>query len=135
MSEPSDTEDLLAVLRLIAERAGKVILGYYVEAEEIEVRSRSVTNDEAREQLDVIQGEAEARKKERDFEQSHATAMREREARFVKNCEIARENLRILQTNARVKTKDDQGREVYLGEDQLNARTARAQANIEKYCE
>jgi 3'(2'), 5'-bisphosphate nucleotidase len=33
-------EDILAVLRLIAERAGKVILAYYVEGEEIEVRSK-----------------------------------------------------------------------------------------------
>ena len=35
-------DDLLAVLKLIAERAGKVILGYYVEAEEIEVDRKSV---------------------------------------------------------------------------------------------
>ncbi len=33
-------EDLLAALRLIAERAGKVILGYYVEGGEIEVRRK-----------------------------------------------------------------------------------------------
>lgn len=37
----TDTDDLLAVLRMIAERAGKVILGYYAEAEEIEVREKS----------------------------------------------------------------------------------------------
>jgi 3'(2'), 5'-bisphosphate nucleotidase len=40
MNQPSETEDLLSVLRLIAERAGKVILGYYVEGEEIEVRHK-----------------------------------------------------------------------------------------------
>lgn len=33
-------EDLLAALRLVAERAGKIILGYYVEEAEIEVRSK-----------------------------------------------------------------------------------------------
>ena len=37
----SDREALLAVLRLIAERAGKEILAYYVEAEEIEVRHKA----------------------------------------------------------------------------------------------
>ena len=31
--DEAGAEDILAVLRLIAERAGKVILGYYVEAE------------------------------------------------------------------------------------------------------
>jgi 3'(2'), 5'-bisphosphate nucleotidase len=35
-----EDEDLLTVLRLIAERAGKVILAYYVEAEKIEVRAK-----------------------------------------------------------------------------------------------
>ncbi len=33
-------EDILSVLRLIAERAGKVILAYYVEGEDIEVREK-----------------------------------------------------------------------------------------------
>lgn len=36
-----DTADLLAVLKLIAERAGKVILAYYAEAEDIEVTRKS----------------------------------------------------------------------------------------------
>src|SRR3546814_16692950 len=35
--DEAGAEDILAVLRLIAERAGKIILAYYVEAEEIEV--------------------------------------------------------------------------------------------------
>ena len=34
-------EDILAVLRLIAERAGKIILAYYVEGEDIEVREKA----------------------------------------------------------------------------------------------
>jgi 3'(2'), 5'-bisphosphate nucleotidase len=38
--DEAGAEDILAVLRLIAERAGKVILGYYVEAEEIAVREK-----------------------------------------------------------------------------------------------
>ena len=37
---PDDLEDLLAVLRTIAERAGKEILAYYVEEEDIEVRRK-----------------------------------------------------------------------------------------------
>ncbi len=35
-----EAEDILATLKLIAERAGKIILAYYVEAEEIEVRHK-----------------------------------------------------------------------------------------------
>ncbi|GAB4234331.1 MAG: 3'(2'),5'-bisphosphate nucleotidase CysQ [Kiloniellaceae bacterium] len=38
--DEAGAEDILAVLRLIAERAGKVILAYYVEAEDIEVREK-----------------------------------------------------------------------------------------------
>ena len=39
MSE-TDTEDLLAALRLIAERAGKVILAYYAEGGDMEIRAK-----------------------------------------------------------------------------------------------
>ncbi len=42
-SEDLEDEDLLTVLRLIAERAGKILLGYYAEAEEIEVRRKADT--------------------------------------------------------------------------------------------
>jgi 3'(2'), 5'-bisphosphate nucleotidase len=38
---PDDTDALIAVLKLIAERAGKVILAYYAEAEEIEVSQKA----------------------------------------------------------------------------------------------
>ncbi len=37
----TEPDDLLAVLRLIAERAGKEILAYYAEAKEIEVREKA----------------------------------------------------------------------------------------------
>lgn len=39
-AEESESDDLMAALRLIAERAGKVILQYYVDAEEIDVREK-----------------------------------------------------------------------------------------------
>ncbi len=39
-AEESESDDLMATLRLIAERAGKVILQYYVDAEEIDVREK-----------------------------------------------------------------------------------------------
>ena len=38
--DESESDDLMVALRLIAERAGKVILQYYVDAEEIEVRQK-----------------------------------------------------------------------------------------------
>ncbi|MGD1877530.1 MAG: 3'(2'),5'-bisphosphate nucleotidase CysQ [Kiloniellaceae bacterium] len=38
--DEAGAEDILAVLRLIAERAGKIILAYYVEEEDIEVREK-----------------------------------------------------------------------------------------------
>jgi len=52
----SDNEDLLAALRLIAERAGKVILAYYAEAEDIEIRQKEDSSpvteaDEAAEEV------------------------------------------------------------------------------------
>ena len=40
-TRPNETEDLLGVLRTIAERAGKEILAYYVEGEDIEVSEKA----------------------------------------------------------------------------------------------
>jgi 3'(2'), 5'-bisphosphate nucleotidase len=40
VTDPEDRDALLAVLRLIAERAGKAILAYYVEGGDIEVRRK-----------------------------------------------------------------------------------------------
>ncbi len=39
-AQQAGAEDIIAVLKLIAERAGKVILAYYAEAEDIEVREK-----------------------------------------------------------------------------------------------
>ena len=39
-TEELDGEDIIATLKLIAERAGKIILAYYVEEENIEVREK-----------------------------------------------------------------------------------------------
>ena len=52
----SDNEDLLAAIRLIAERAGKVILAYYAEGDDIEIRQKDDSSpvtaaDEAAEEL------------------------------------------------------------------------------------
>jgi 3'(2'), 5'-bisphosphate nucleotidase len=41
LGSPAERDDLIAVVKLIAERAGKEILAYYVEAEEIEVREKA----------------------------------------------------------------------------------------------
>ncbi len=104
------------------------------EAEELQVRSPSVSNEEARDRLEALNDATEAQRVSRGLEQSHATASRERDERIQKNCEIARENLRILSTNARVLDKGDRG-EYFLDEEQVKARTDRAQQNIDKYCD
>ena len=54
--QPGANDDLLAVLKLIAERAGKTILGYYAEAEAIAVREKADSSpvteaDEAAEEI------------------------------------------------------------------------------------
>src|SRR3546814_15933612 len=49
--DEAGADDIAAVLRLIAERAGKIIIAYYVEAAEIEVREKddALTVNEAEE--------------------------------------------------------------------------------------
>ena len=104
------------------------------EVEEIKLRPSTISDEDARERLDVLTGRAAGARKKRDEQESQVTAAQEREQRIAKNCEIARENLEILQTNARVKTQAEDGSSYYLGEDQISARLEQARTNIDRYC-
>lgn len=52
-----------------------------------------------------------------------------------KNCEIAKENLRILETYEQVMEKDTQGDPVRLGDEQRKARLETARKHIDEYCD
>ena len=103
------------------------------EAEEVKVHNTAVSDEQARSNLESLTERSEAGRADRESQASHTTAMKEREERIAKNCEIARENLRILETNSRIKESED-GNARYLAPDEIQGRTDTARANIEKYC-
>jgi hypothetical protein len=105
------------------------------QAEEIKLRGQGVTSEQARERLDALGGASEAEGEGREPDPPDTTALRERETRIKKNCEIARENLRILQTNSRIKDTGADGNQYFLSPEQIEARLAKAHTNVENYCD
>lgn len=76
--------------------------------------------------------------KQRNYGQSEAaknTAKQaEREDRIEKNCETARANLSLLETQAKVTLKDADGNAYVLEEVEKQEKILEAQSAIERYC-
>jgi hypothetical protein len=102
-----------------------------VQAEEIRVRVPAVTSEQAESRLEQLNERAETARKDREFKETYAAESAEREARLRQNCETARENLRILETAARV--KDAEGN--FIDDSQREARMQRARQDIEDNCD
>ncbi len=90
----------------------------------------AVSNEQARERLDQLNDRADTERKDRDFKQNYASETAEREARLKENCEIARQNLRVLETASRVQGADGG----FLDDEQRKARIAQTQQQIEDNC-
>ena len=101
-----------------------------VQAEEIEVRVPRVTSEQAESRLEQLNERAETAREDRRFKENYASETAEREARLKENCEIARENLRILETASRV--KDAEGN--FIEDSQREARIQQARQEIEDNC-
>ena len=101
------------------------------EAESVRLRGvRSVTDEEARERLEALNDRADEARKDREFKATHASEVQERETRLKENCEIARQNVRVLQTAARIKAADGS----YLDDSARQAQLARNQQQVENNC-
>ena len=101
------------------------------QAEEVKLRGvPAVSNDEAQERLDSVKDKADTVRKDREFKKNYASETSEREARLKENCEIARENRRILETASRI--KDAEGN--YVVDEAREARLAQTNKEIEDNC-
>lgn len=88
----------------------------------------------AREKLEKTQDDVEQARKDREFEATIASEMKEREERLAKNCEIARENLRILRIAPRIKGKDADGNDYFLDEKAVGSKILQSQNQVRDYC-
>ena len=66
--------------------------------------------------------------------QPSADRKAEQERQQAENCRVARENLRVLETAQRDWSKDAQGNDVRLDDDQKQARLEETRRQIQQYC-
>lgn len=100
-------------------------------AEEIKLRGVStVSKEQARERLDELKDSAETTRKDREFKNDTSTETADRDKRLAANCEIYRQNLRVLQNAQRVKADDG----TFLNDDARAQRMAATQKEIDANC-
>ncbi len=104
------------------------------ESKSVVLRGVRPADPNAREKLDALQDRLDTTRKDREFAATDAESAREYDRRNEENCEIARQNLRILKTNARVRTKDENGEEQYLDQAGIEAKLQETERQIQELC-
>ncbi len=104
------------------------------ESETIRLRSATLDSSGARDRLDELNERAATQQKDREFAENSATVTAERDARMTSNCEIARQNMRILKTTSRIQDKDANGEPFFLDESGIQAKIANTQRQIDNNC-
>ena len=104
-------------------------------AETIEVRVTGPDDEAARSELESLTERANAAQEDREFAATAAAELRDREQRIKKNCEVARENLRVLQNAPRVQATDDSGNPYFIDDAAREQRMAQTRQQIEDFCE
>ncbi len=101
----------------------------------VKKHSHGVTDQQADENLRGLTDKASNEQKDREFKKEYASADEQRAERLKKNCEIARENLRILQNAPRIRLQSDDGGDAsFLTEEQKQQKVAEAQKQINNNC-
>lgn len=103
-------------------------------ATEIKVRTAPVTQEQSRQQLEGLKEKVETGQKDREFAKNAAAENQAHAEQFKKNCEIARENRRILQNSSRIQDKDKDGNTYFLDQQQIETKLEQANKQVELYC-
>ncbi len=106
-----------------------------VKADSLEIRTGGPSDDEAKATLEKLTGEAEAVSKDRNLASTVTKELKERDERIKKNCEVARENKRILESAPRVQDTDAEGNPYFVDDATRAARIATAEDQIRQYCQ
>ena len=104
------------------------------ESETIRLRSATLDSSGAEDKLDDLNDRAESQRKDREVAENSATATAANAERKANNCGIARENMRILRTTSRIRTKDTGGEAYFLDEAGIQAKIAESQQQIDDNC-
>lgn len=90
----------------------------------------TVSNEQARQRLEQLNEKAETATKDREFKKTVTAEVAEREERLKENCEIARQNLRVLENSSRVQDQSGQ----FMDDAQREARLAQTRKEVENNC-
>ncbi len=104
------------------------------QAEEIKVRRAPVSPSQAEEQVESMKDKADTRQKDRNFARTAASENQKEVEIFKKNCEIARQNRRVLENSARIQGKDSTGDSYFLDSKEIEAKLEQSNKQIELYC-
>ncbi len=104
------------------------------QAEEIKVRAAPVSPSQAEEQLDSMKDKTDTQLKDRRFARTAASEEEKEVEIFKKNCEIARQNRRVLENSSRIQGKDGQGNNYFLDSKEIQAKLQQSMKQIELYC-
>jgi hypothetical protein len=103
-------------------------------AEEIRPARSHITDEQSRGLLESLQDQARTGAEDREFERTVRADETEREARIRQNCEIARQNLRVLEHSPRVQDTDADGNRYFLGDAERATRIAATREQVSEYC-
>jgi hypothetical protein len=104
------------------------------QAEEIKVRTAPVSPSAAQEQLDSMKDKTDSQQKDRNFARTAASETEKEAEVFKKNCEIARQNRRVLENSSRIQGKDGQGNNYFLDANEIQAKLQQSIKQVELYC-
>ena len=84
--------------------------------------------------VDELKDREQTQRKDREFAESENAAQQDRAERMKKNCEIARQNVRILKNASRIKDTNESGEVYYLDDQQKQSRLQEAEQHVKDYC-
>jgi len=103
-------------------------------AQTLDLKGYQSPDPVAREKLEKALEADKAKQKDREFAAGEAAAKHERDARIKKNCEIARQNMRVLRNSSRIRNKNKEGKPYFLDAKQVEAKITETQRHIDDYC-
>jgi len=106
-----------------------------VQSENIEVRTGGPSSEESQAALESLTTRANEGVKDREFAATASEEIKNRDERLKKNCEVARENKRILETAPRVQDKDADGNPYFVDDASRAARIATAEEQVKQFCQ
>ena len=105
-----------------------------VTAQEIKVRGAEISTKQAREALDELRTKADDQHKNRQLSGEVESEEMTRDDRIKKNCDTAKENLRVLETAPRVKGTDADGNLYFLDDAARKAKIDESKRQVTDYC-